>query len=62
METYMKRIEIKKEIRIVLELTEIEANTLKGLIQNPITNNEEECISKFRSELFNLLDIEAWDR
>ncbi|HUW44816.1 MAG TPA: hypothetical protein VMW50_03380 [Dehalococcoidia bacterium] len=58
----MKRIEIKKEIRIVLELTEIEANTLKGLIQNPITNNEEECISKFRSELFNLLDIEAWDR
>ena len=58
----MRRIGIKKDIRIVLELTEIEANTLKGLIQNPITNNEEECISKFRSELFNLLDIEAWDR
>ena len=58
----MKRIGIKKDIRIVLELTEIEANTLKGLIQNPITNNEEEGISKFRSELFNLLDIEAWDR
>jgi len=58
----MRRIGIKKDIRIVLELTEIEANTLKGLIQNPITNNEEESISKFRSELFNLLDIEAWDR
>ena len=47
-------VTIKKTL--VLEFTEIEVELLRGLVQNPTSENESVEVSEFRSKLFILLD------
>jgi len=58
----MKRIGIKRDIRVVLELTEKEVNWLKSFIQNPRELKEEVADHEIRTELFTLLTLEPWDK
>ena len=47
-------VTIKKTL--VLEFTEIEVELLRGLVQNPTSENESVEVSEFRGKLFSLLD------
>ena len=44
------------EISVTLTLSEDEANWLKQLVQNPITENESAFSSNIRANLWNALD------
>jgi hypothetical protein len=48
------RAKIHKEVTFIL--TWKEAVLLKGLVQNPISEDEGEDVSEFRKDLFELLD------
>ena len=41
---------------LVLEFTEIEVELLRGLAQNPISDNQSVEVSEFRDKLFSILD------
>ena len=47
-------VTIKKTL--VLEFTEREAELLRGLVQNPTSENESVEVSEFRDKLFSILD------
>lgn len=47
-------VTIKKTL--VLEFTEIEVELLRGLVQNPTSENESVEVSEFRDKLFSILD------
>jgi len=51
------RAKIHKEVTFIL--TWKEAVLLKGLVQNPISEDEGEDVSEFRKDLFELLDKEG---
>ena len=50
------RVKVKKDITYyVLELTEDEARLLKGMVQNPISENEDDKVYNLRESIWNAL-------
>ena len=49
------RVKVKKDIVYTLELTEDEARLLKGMVQNPICENEDKQIYNLRESIWNAL-------
>ena len=57
----MAGVSISRSVVVHMDFTEVEARILKGLVQNPIMDDEPDTIKEFRENVWNALkDVKAY--